>query len=591
MSLSIFNGRGGSSGDGASLAQGFDIVPIIGQSNVIGFSGNASVDAEIDYSHGRIWQLSPTGGGTASYALQLLVAKDPLRFQRFDNIPDIDRPKWGPSCGTWFARHLVRSSGRDIVLIPAAVGGTKIADWNPAVPSFFTTARDAVLWALTHLPNSRLAAAVWVQGEMDVQQNTPPATYRAAQLAIIDAWRALPTGEASTFIIGQMPPSWGGVRTPGTQGYAIDQEHRRAQLLRPRVVYVPGQDTVVVGDTIHYDAPAQRENGRRMAIKSRMPVILTDGADLQPPTDLAVGIGPQITFKPRASGASLYAIEHRPQGSSGAWTRIEYAPDWIEPGGSADYTFDNLSGHSEVRVASLYHDKISAFTDPMIIQHVAVPTPYTEPDFDNATLVGGVLTVPSTGTNATTWQGVSGNNPTIEDHLGHKVLRTTATSGTLTGPFPTPGGSYTELVVVNHDDFTAQGAYLCAADGWFKRVIWREATGRRAGVAGHNGNGAVVRSGDAVAGTGTLVSAATWYAIMRVYDSASQRMRLFIDGVLVDDKPIAPSPGGVGSRLNTLDGASGGNNGRYAKVAIWNVALSTEQAGYVSALALARVAP
>jgi len=556
---------------------GYDIAVIAGQSNAVGFSGNASVDSKIDWKHNRIWQWSPTGAGEPDYALKRLEIEEPLRFQRFENIPDIDQTKWGPSCGTWFGRESVPFLGpnRDIVLIPAAVGGSNINDWNPVNGPFFLLARDALLAALAALPNARLRWIIRVQGEADVAQGMDPAEYETKLDAEIDGWRAIPTAETATIILGSMPPSWGNIRVPGSQGHAIDQIHRNTPLRKPRCIYVPGQDTVVVGDGIHYDAAAQRENGRRMAIKARSDCVLTNGAVLGVPSDLRVS-GATVTWKGPLSDASHYAVERRPAGSMGAWTRITYSPKLFSaPGADVSYTFDDLSGDTEVRVASMYHDKISDFTDLVVVSFVAVPQHTFLLDIANASVGGDgkIASVPNLGTDAMPWTAPSGKGPEQVVVGARASLVTEPADAYLTYGNAPSGASYTWEIVVNHDDFEAQGVYLIDGGNGVPFSIWRGGHLSRKVYVGQAGVGDLIVVGQMQAGAD--------YVLHSTYDLATQTLSLYINGDLVGQATGVSAMPSSGIVLNALANGTGGNNGRYHSVGGWiGTALTPEQVNY-----------
>lgn len=582
---------GGSSGtEGVSNDPGYDIVLLVGQSNMVGFSGGDTIDAKIDWSDDRIYQWSPTGGNEndTTYANKLLKANDPLLWPGLGNLPEWGA-LWGPSCGTGFARYLIPflNPGRQLVLIPAAVGGTGLVggDWNHVNGWLFLQAVASATEAVNSLPNARVTHIIWVQGEADnLNGNVTVEEYRVELDATLEAFRTeIPNAEDAKIIIGQMVPEYIGPYT-FLKVAQIDAVHRDTPRRIDNCWFVQGPTGMAnPGDTIHYSAEGQRTLGHYMGVKSQAPAFLSKGAILDKPLNVTA-VGLQVHFEVPASDAPLYAIEYRPAGSTDEWSRVYFSPrTFAEVGDTVVFNFATsgveLSEDVDVRVASAFYDKVSEFSDSVLIAWDALPQAWTELDFNNATHVGGVVSsVPSIGTDSTAWIVVNDDAPTLEDLGPNKVLRTTVDNSYLKGPtlLQLP---YSMFVLVKHDDFVGAGSYFVCWDQYNKHMLWRGGGSQNEVYAGHGGFGHILN--------GPAMDANKWYAIGLTFDPTlpSNQLKLYLNGTLVDevDAPTTTIPywepgANIGlNRQNDVTGhSSGGNNAIYAKAAIWQVGLSAQ---------------
>jgi hypothetical protein len=555
---------------------GFDVVLLAGQSNMVGFTGPNSQDPLIDWTHDRIFQWSPTGGNgnDATYAQRLLKARDPLLWPGLQNVPEFGN-EWGPSAGMEFARKLLPFTppGRSIVLVPAAVGGTALvnSDWSTPNGTQFNLAVQAATSAIDALPNARLTHILWVQGESDVLNGAAASAYQTALDETLQAFRTqIPHAEDAFILIGQMVPEWIG-QNPGSTSRQIDAVHRATPLRVANSAFVQGPvASYTSAGTIHYDAEGQRILGQRFAKKALSPALLTDGVALGSPDNVTV-LGASVRWTVPDTDASHYAIEHRPAGSTGGWTRIVHSPaQWVEPGGTASYTFTNLSQDIEIRIASMHHDRMSAFTDPVVMGYLFMPEPLVDLDFANAVVTNGrVASVPSTGTNEAPWVPVADHEPTLED----LKLRTTTTQVLKTSA-SLPGGAFSALFLVKHDNFNAQGVYLIAGNTPLPYVVWRGQD------LGFNVNAGTAGTGNrAVSGR---VFPNVWLAIAVTFNPGlpSRQLKIYLDGELSveadapDWDPVAVE----GMLMNSIypNNFGSGNNALWARYKIWSSALPAE---------------
>ena len=131
---------------------------------------------------------------------------------------DNDRPGLGPA----LVRAYVRGSlakGRSVIVVPAAVGGKSIRQFDPAEPTAQLWARmkAATLAALAYRPpgagralDNRVAGLFWLQGEADSYPSPgkPCRDYFAALTRVVEGVRGLAGGEQVPFVAGQLLQHW-----------------------------------------------------------------------------------------------------------------------------------------------------------------------------------------------------------------------------------------------------------------------------------------------------------------------------------------------------------------------------------------------
>ncbi|WP_210482793.1 sialate O-acetylesterase [Microvirga antarctica] len=576
-----------------------------GQSNRAGMGGPASVDPVIDWMDDRIFQFSPDGGavlvnGTPTaqpgYARQLVKASAVLRSPHGET--------WigglGPSPAMAFARAMVPylPAGTNIVIIPCSVPGSGLVNssWKAPDGELFLQAVSAATAFMTLYPDAELAYILTNQGENEAASSTvTPAEFEAAWYAKYAAYRTLiPNAASAAIIVGSMVPEWveagAGASPPALHGAEIDLIHRLTPQRLDRAVYVAGpRNRFKPGDTIHYNADGGRELGRRMAEKARSTALTSNGS-MSAPTSLQA-LGTTISWQVPTSDAPGFAIEHRPAGSTDAWSRIVVAPrDYYRPGDTLTYPLQGLSEANEVRVAGLMRDTSGPFSPSIVVTPAQLPTPWSDLDFAAATITGGrVVSVPSTGTDPTPWAAPANKQPLPGSVNGHAALQTSVGNSLLIGP-TLPLGSYTLFALVRHIDLAGGGTYFSTVEFFTRYLVWRGASVPTHVYASMNGNGAIVDSGPVLAPD-------KWFAIAQVFDpaaAAGDELTLYVNGVTVGQGAAALwAPDTTGIVLNAIggttegDGNQGGNNAVYGRVTVWTAALAADEIAAISADAAA----
>jgi hypothetical protein len=150
-----------------------------------------------------------------------------------------------------------------IALIPCALGGSNITQWRKGRRLYDETVRRAKL-ALQQGPNgkTRIAGALWLQGESDTKTPEKIQAYPAALGQLIDNLRAdlgVPDLPFIACTIGEMKPE----SAPQAKINAI---LLGISSIRPHTACVDSRDFAKhIGDRVHFDTATQEEHGRRYA--------------------------------------------------------------------------------------------------------------------------------------------------------------------------------------------------------------------------------------------------------------------------------------------------------------------------------------
>jgi len=197
-------------------------------------------------------------------------ARDPLHMAGVvDRIDGSSNAGVGP--GLSFAQAVAaREPDTMIGLIPCAVGGSKVAQWQKGVPrSLYDEAvRRAKLALKTGAPGKvRIRAALWLQGESDSKEETYK-VYPEKLLKVVDTLRADLELPELPFIACTV----GSFIAAKTNAYPHIQEINDDLLAlpgqRPHTACVDARDLKGnIGDNLHYNTESQTAIGPRYAEK------------------------------------------------------------------------------------------------------------------------------------------------------------------------------------------------------------------------------------------------------------------------------------------------------------------------------------
>ena len=241
------------------------VLVVAGQSNAEGY-GEGDVSASLDPWHPNIWMCPPINysyyGAKANVAT---VALDPLIH---NGSPG---QKVGPAMA--MARRLVSLTGGAIrvVIVPVAKTGTTLvgtdAHWNPdttltgAENRLFDRAVATTNAAIAQITNHIGTMMFWSQGEADWQNY---ATYPAAFANFCDRFKtATSIIDMPVIIAGGVIADTGSPGALVTMQRTLDKASGSPNSL-PYVTYFDGPTgaaNINVGDTVHFNTPAQRVRG------------------------------------------------------------------------------------------------------------------------------------------------------------------------------------------------------------------------------------------------------------------------------------------------------------------------------------------
>lgn len=148
-----------------------------------------------------------------------------------------------------------------IALIPCAVGGSNITQWRKGRRNYNETIRRAKL-ALEQGPKgkTRIAGALWLQGESDSTTAEKIQAYRDRLAQLIDDLRADTGVPDLPFIACTI-----GERKSPELRAKLNAILLDVPKLRPQTACVDGRSFAGYVDSVHFNTATQKEHGRRFA--------------------------------------------------------------------------------------------------------------------------------------------------------------------------------------------------------------------------------------------------------------------------------------------------------------------------------------
>ncbi len=172
-------------------------------------------------------------------------------------------PIGGTGPGLFFARHLLENTGRPMGLIPCALGGSTIDQWDPNhIPSGDSCLYGAMINRAQSTGGDQIKGMVWAQGESEAILGQPE-TYEAKLLQFIDATRRdLEKPDLPILIVQigrlithnpEMARNW----------EAIREIQRQVVRKRSNLYLTTGID-LELDDVAHYSTPSNQVLGNRL---------------------------------------------------------------------------------------------------------------------------------------------------------------------------------------------------------------------------------------------------------------------------------------------------------------------------------------
>ncbi|MEN6307360.1 MAG: sialate O-acetylesterase [Anaerohalosphaeraceae bacterium] len=250
-----------------------DLYLLIGQSNM---AGRGKVEPQDQQADPRIFVLDSSN--------EWKPAVEPLHF---------DKQQAGVGPGRSFGAVMAQASpGRNIGLVPCAVGGTSI---RVSVPGGYDKATqtypydDMLKRVRIAMQAGTLKGILWHQGESDSSMGLA-GTYYPAIKTLIERLRKELNAAGVPFVIGQLGQFAGAPWDAGRRG--VDTAHRMLAAQMPYCGFVSSEGLAAMEDGIHFDAAGARELGKRFAaemirIQTRAtPWELPEFEQLKPQADL-----------------------------------------------------------------------------------------------------------------------------------------------------------------------------------------------------------------------------------------------------------------------------------------------------------------
>lgn len=225
----------------------FHLFLLVGQSNM---AGRGDVAPENREPTPRVYAFDRNG--------EWRPAVDPIHF---------DKPVAGVGPGRSFAAVLAgRDSKISIGLIPAACGGSPISSWQPGAYFDQTDSHpydDAIFRAKQAMKHGTLKGILWHQGESDCDEKLA-SVYQEKLEQLVERFRVDLGDPALPVIIGQLGQFEAVPWNDGTR--QVDTAHKAVARKMSNVGFVRSDGLTVKTDLVHFDAPSQREFGKRYAV-------------------------------------------------------------------------------------------------------------------------------------------------------------------------------------------------------------------------------------------------------------------------------------------------------------------------------------
>ena len=176
--------------------------------------------------------------------------------------------------GLFFAEHLRKHIDKPIGLIPCALGGTSIAQWDPALrvkgdESLYGAMLERIQMV------GRIRGVLWYQGESEALEPTKAPTYERNLLRLVDSLRRDTGIEDLPFVYVQLAPfaAYDELRPQIDYTQGLDQagcfdtvrEAQRLAATKRRNVFVTSAIDLRLADLGHIDYKSQQRLGRRLA--------------------------------------------------------------------------------------------------------------------------------------------------------------------------------------------------------------------------------------------------------------------------------------------------------------------------------------
>lgn len=302
---------------GESLTQPYDVVLLVGQSNMQGRGAPG-----INHDNTGIDQYPAANRPQTG----IIPATEPLQH------PGALTPTRPNGLGIPFARAYMQANpGRRVLLVPAAFGATGFSsagpntwDWTVGSDNLAARAVEQTLAALSAAGDgARLAGILWHQGEGD---SSIAGQYADKLDGLIAYFRAELSAPDVPVVVGQMSPD----RAGGAGGVTIDAAHQMTPARVERTAFAPTPPGLHnPGDTTHLSTRALDIIGARFAEALQRAGFNLAGVGpvgVENLTATRSGDTVTVTWDPAWSRVTDYLIEWREGGGAWASTGVDHSP-------------------------------------------------------------------------------------------------------------------------------------------------------------------------------------------------------------------------------------------------------------------------
>lgn len=521
---------------------GYDIFPLMGQSNMAGHSDGGR-DANYDFSSDRIFQYPISG----TYEGKIIQATEPLKFDDGRGVNDV-----GP--GMSFARSYLRTipANRSVLLIPLAYGGTGFTNNRWRVGDDLYVRSVNAINATKLLPNSRVVAFLWHQGEQDVALSK--SAYSVLLDAMITGMRSETGLQNTPFIVGQMTQNW--VAEDATR-QVIQAAITETPLRLPRCLVASSVGCENNGTVIHFSALGYRQLGEKY-FNVLHGLLLAETTVPTSPTNLQASstTNSSITLQ-WTSSYNNFDLDYK-QATNPSYTTVSVTGSTHTLTGLQQGTQYNFRIRAKNNLGnSPYSSVLTAST--------TVPASLPSPLF--AVIVNGNDQIVDISSNAWTVTNI-GAVPVVNDSGKRAVSISANKHLTVSSGI---GATYSKVAAIKLTS-TATNANIISSDATPNHTYWMPTNNTI--VFGH-GDNLNITNAQAV-----TLQLNTWYFLAMTYTAATNTIRHYVNGTLVQTitgvtsfaGQAAPAVQRIGAYTPGIE-----MTGLIALAIIYNSVLSAEQ--------------
>lgn len=174
------------------------------------------------------------------------------------------KPTGGVGPDLSFAEAVVSATGRNVILVPCALGGTTLEQWSPALKDEGTASLYGNMLERIRKVGGNIKGILWYQGESQTSRRETVDAFEANLLEFIDSIRHDTKNPDLPFIYVQIGRFCPENRDSEPLWQMIQEKQRALAKQRNNLWVVPSVD-LPLDDVIHIGTAGQHRLGRRLA--------------------------------------------------------------------------------------------------------------------------------------------------------------------------------------------------------------------------------------------------------------------------------------------------------------------------------------